>query len=206
MKMIPSWLDRLEQVTSTGKGYISRCPAHNDKHPSLNIDPGGKGWLIYCHRGCTSAEIMQGIGLSMAELYYDAGEHASKPPDPTRIDAEAFFDKETPWTPCIRLHTFNDVAYTALDRPIDTAWAEAMVSVYPYGTDRFDTTMTMWIVLRDSWLWTWVGTSWLARNGPKKDWREVTEWAASLMWKVWIEQGCSGCPLEESPKPVLGLG
>ena len=205
MDMVPDWIDRLDHVVSTGKGFEARCPAHQDKNPSLAIDPGGKGWLIHCHRGCDTHAVMAAIGLSMRDLYYNSKEYKA-PSDPSKLDAKAFFDKAAPWTPCTKLHTFNDVAFEAMGFPVDLAWAEAMVSVYPYGADRFDTTMGMWIVLRDDWLWTWLGKLWSEKDGPKKDWREVTEWAASRMWTKWITQGCSTCPLEESRKPVLGLG
>lgn len=203
MDIIPHWLTRLEQVKKTSKGYEARCPSHRDVNPSLSIDPGAKGWLLYCHRGCSTREVMGSIGLGMNELYYDNDN--TEPVDTTQMDADEFF-KKAPWKPCIRLHTFNEIALAALPFPVDTAWAEASVFIFPYGTDRFDRTMGMWPIWKDGWLNAWAGTLWLDKAGPKKDWKEVGEWAAQTMWEMWITQGCSTCPLEASPRPVLGLG
>ena len=43
----------------TGNGWIARCPAHNDKNPSLSINEGEDGKvLIKCHAGCTQDAVI----------------------------------------------------------------------------------------------------------------------------------------------------
>ncbi len=66
-------LERLDGVKRTGKGkYISRCPAHNDKTPSLsvNVIPDGR-ILIHCHTGCAPGDVMNSVGLSLSNLFPD---------------------------------------------------------------------------------------------------------------------------------------
>jgi len=64
-------LSRLEQVKQTGKDrWLARCPAHPDKHPSLNIreTPDGKV-LIKCFTGCGAADVVAAVGLELSDLF-----------------------------------------------------------------------------------------------------------------------------------------
>lgn len=46
-------LTRLEGVKQSGDGWIARCPAHDDHHPSLSIHEGDNGRLLFkCFAGC----------------------------------------------------------------------------------------------------------------------------------------------------------
>lgn len=50
-------------------GYELCCPAHEDSTPSLSINPGLNGrTVVKCHAGCSTADVMQAIGLSLADL------------------------------------------------------------------------------------------------------------------------------------------
>ena len=64
-------LPRLEKVKSTGPGkWQARCPAHDDKRPSLSIREAEDGKvLLKCWSGCGSAEIVGALGLSLADLF-----------------------------------------------------------------------------------------------------------------------------------------
>ncbi|MDR3212405.1 MAG: hypothetical protein LBT71_00580 [Azoarcus sp.] len=64
-------LSRLEKVKQTGAGrWIARCPAHDDKGPSLSIREldGGK-ILLHCFAGCDIAEITGAVGLEITDLF-----------------------------------------------------------------------------------------------------------------------------------------
>ena len=65
-------LDRLESVRETGPGrWIARCPAHDDKTPSLAIrDVDGK-LLLHCFAQCSLHEIVSAVGLTEADLFPD---------------------------------------------------------------------------------------------------------------------------------------
>lgn len=64
-------LNRLEKVKSTGPDrWIARCPAHQDKSPSLTIReiPDGRV-LVHCFTGCATADVLAAVGLEFADLY-----------------------------------------------------------------------------------------------------------------------------------------
>src|SRR5438105_11788161 len=45
-------LSRLEKVKQAGRGWVARCPAHDDRNPSLSITVGRDAQvLLYCHAG-----------------------------------------------------------------------------------------------------------------------------------------------------------
>lgn len=63
-------LSKLEGVRKRSDGqWSARCPAHQDKSPSLSIKemPDGR-ILIRCFAGCGAAEVMETIGLRMIDL------------------------------------------------------------------------------------------------------------------------------------------
>lgn len=50
--------------------WMARCPAHDDKAPSLKITDVGDGrTLIHCHAGCGGNEVLGAIGLQLQDLY-----------------------------------------------------------------------------------------------------------------------------------------
>jgi 5S rRNA maturation endonuclease (ribonuclease M5) len=63
-------LDKLELVRPCGKGYIARCPAHEDGRPSLKIDVADDGRvLLCCYAGCTAQSIVEAINLPLSALF-----------------------------------------------------------------------------------------------------------------------------------------
>lgn len=64
-------LDRLDKVSQTGEGrWIARCPAHEDKSPSLSVRELDTGIiLIKCFAGCGAADVMVAVGLTLADLF-----------------------------------------------------------------------------------------------------------------------------------------
>ena len=42
-----------------GRNGMARCPAHDDKHPSLSVSSGENGKvLVKCHRGCEQDQVI----------------------------------------------------------------------------------------------------------------------------------------------------
>jgi putative DNA primase/helicase len=65
----PGVLDRLENVRGSGPWWTARCPAHDDRHASLSVGIGRRGtWVLYCHAGCTPADVARAAGLAPADL------------------------------------------------------------------------------------------------------------------------------------------
>jgi hypothetical protein len=45
-----------------GGGWMARCPAHEDREPSLSIQEADDGKvLIYCHAGCDQAQVIAAL-------------------------------------------------------------------------------------------------------------------------------------------------
>lgn len=54
----------------SGTGWSCRCPAHDDRNPSLSIARGGDGRaLIHCHAGCSAEAVAGALGLRPADLF-----------------------------------------------------------------------------------------------------------------------------------------
>jgi hypothetical protein len=62
-------LSRFERVRRSSRGWSARCPAHEDRSPSLSITMGGKAWLFHCFAGCTFDEVCAAVGLEAQRLF-----------------------------------------------------------------------------------------------------------------------------------------
>lgn len=93
---INTLLSRLEMVRGKHPKWMTRCPSHEDKSPSLSIKSMDDGRiLIHCHAGCGAADIMSAIGLSLSDLFPSGklGEFMSKPyrQSENRLENAAYF-------------------------------------------------------------------------------------------------------------------
>ena len=63
-------LPRLEAVKETGPGrWCARCPAHDDKHPSLTVKETDDGTLLVrCWAGCPASDIVAAAGMELSDL------------------------------------------------------------------------------------------------------------------------------------------
>lgn len=64
-------LSRLDSVKCTAPDrWLARCPAHDDRHPSLSIRECSDGKvLLKCWAGCAVHEIVAAIGLRIDDLF-----------------------------------------------------------------------------------------------------------------------------------------
>ncbi len=75
-------LDRLEGVRETAPSqWVAKCPAHEDRSPSLSIREVDNTVLIYCHASCSVYEILNSVSLTFSDLYppRDPLTHSGKP-------------------------------------------------------------------------------------------------------------------------------
>jgi hypothetical protein len=74
-----NFLDRLEQVRELPNGeYKARCPAHDDKSPSLHIALGDDDRiLVYCFAGCSIEQICSAVNLNTSDLFTPKPENHS---------------------------------------------------------------------------------------------------------------------------------
>jgi putative DNA primase/helicase len=62
-------LERLQGVKQSGAGrWIARCPAHEDRTPSLSIRDAGGRILIFCHAGCDPESVLAAVNLGWVDL------------------------------------------------------------------------------------------------------------------------------------------
>jgi putative DNA primase/helicase len=46
-----------------GAGWVARCPAHEDREPSLSLGDGEGGrLLVHCHAGCSQKDVIEALG------------------------------------------------------------------------------------------------------------------------------------------------
>ncbi len=67
---IDTVIERLDAVKPRGKGYIARCPAHNDGRPSLKVDVAeDERVLLHCYAGCSAQSVVESMGLALSDLF-----------------------------------------------------------------------------------------------------------------------------------------
>lgn len=75
----------LDSVRKSGDGWIAKCPAHDDRNPSLkiSINSANGNILLHCKAGCSFTEICSALGLKPQQLFWD-----SRPIEATAPKAE----------------------------------------------------------------------------------------------------------------------
>jgi hypothetical protein len=115
---------RLDDATAQSNGWRARCPAHEDRSPSLSIGLGGVGQIVlHCHAGCPPASIVTALGLTMADLF------VAPPVQSRRRTIVATYDYRDETGALL----FQACRYEPKDfrsrRPIGSAWAWNLTGV-----------------------------------------------------------------------------
>lgn len=77
-------LSRIQGARPNGRGWMARCPAHEDRMPSLSIAQGDDGRaLLHCHAGCAVKAICDALGIEERELF-EVGDAPPRPSETTR--------------------------------------------------------------------------------------------------------------------------
>jgi len=89
MEPVELLLSRLESVRANRNGtWLARCPAHDDRSPSLSIATGDDGKvLLHCFAGCGAADVVEAIGLELSSLFPET--HDWKGQRRSRVDYKA---------------------------------------------------------------------------------------------------------------------
>lgn len=61
-------LDKIDAKKS-GSGWVAKCPAHDDRSPSLSIAEKNEMVLLNCHAGCHVQDVMVALGLDWPDLF-----------------------------------------------------------------------------------------------------------------------------------------
>ena len=111
-------LSRLDKVRRTGPGrWSARCPAHDDKGPSLSIkETDDERVLIHCFAGCDVHNILAAVSLDIADLF-----------PPREIQQGKPERRPFPAADVLRAIAFEAV--------VTMAAASALLSGQPFGAD-----------------------------------------------------------------------
>lgn len=73
-------LHRLRNVRRSRSGWIARCPAHQDRSPSLAVSEGNRGRiLLHCFSGCSVEAICCAVQIKLSDLFTEARAVKAKP-------------------------------------------------------------------------------------------------------------------------------
>jgi hypothetical protein len=78
---------RITNARRVGGAWIARCPAHDDRRPSLSISEGRDARiLVNCFAGCSAKDIAKAVGLGVAD-FFSKGSHRRRTVQrhPTRV-------------------------------------------------------------------------------------------------------------------------
>jgi hypothetical protein len=83
-------LSKLHRVKATGPSrWAARCPAHDDRSPSLSVRELDDGrLLIHDHGGCSVQDVLSAVGLTFSDLF---------PPHQPRLTGHR--PERRPWLP-----------------------------------------------------------------------------------------------------------
>jgi hypothetical protein len=63
-------LNRLNGMRPLSRGWVARCPAHEDVVASLSVATGRDGRVLFhCHAGCRTEDVLTALGLNWSDLF-----------------------------------------------------------------------------------------------------------------------------------------
>lgn len=88
-------LPRLQKVKSTRRGHwIARCPAHDDRSPSLSISETADGKvLLHCFTGCSYESLLSALGIDRTQSFTPRYVPVKKAIEDKPIDARAMWQR-----------------------------------------------------------------------------------------------------------------
>jgi hypothetical protein len=70
MSALDEIVNRLDKVRRCGRGFVARCPAHEDRGPSLSFRETKDGRvLLHCFAGCSVSKVLTAVGLKLSDLF-----------------------------------------------------------------------------------------------------------------------------------------
>jgi hypothetical protein len=65
-----AFCDLFDKVRRNGDRFTARCPAHEDRSPSLSGQrTGDNRLLLHCHAGCRTEDVVAAVGYRLADLF-----------------------------------------------------------------------------------------------------------------------------------------
>ena len=77
---IDALLAHLKAVKRVGSNrWQARCPAHDDRNPSLSIKDDSGCVLVKCWGGCDTGDVLAAVGLKFDDLFPERPTHHRRP-------------------------------------------------------------------------------------------------------------------------------
>ena len=160
---IESVLARLKGVRKSLHGWVACCPAHRDREPSLSIGLGDEGQvLLTCFAGCSFEQIVEAMGITLADLFPKAASISESHPEQTQRNiltlVDLASDKLLHWKYLLHLGVIEQragclqISYhlpdgtpaprhrlrTALVAKEGSHWSKGSGEIVPYGLERLE--------------------------------------------------------------------
>jgi hypothetical protein len=115
-------LDRLQRVKRTAPGrWLARCPAHEDRSPSLSVRELDDGrLLVHDFGGCAVGDVLGAIGLALSDLFPGPLCGHSHPTAHSRIPARDLLEVVSEETTIVAMMAADILAKKTIS---DTDWA-----------------------------------------------------------------------------------
>lgn len=99
MSAVDAVLDRLRErgfaVRGSAPQWSARCPAHDDRTPSLRVAAGRDGRaVLWCHAGCPTPVVLDALGLSWDALFDQPLVHRAVPTVEKKSEGGSRFDHD----------------------------------------------------------------------------------------------------------------
>src|SRR6266542_2581006 len=92
----------------SGKGWTAKCPAHEDRKPSLSINEGMDGRaLLKCQAGCDTNDVLAALGMTWRDLFPTTNPRSSG--NGATPGSTSTFD----WPACVGAFTAQHVEHLA---------------------------------------------------------------------------------------------
>lgn len=110
-RLLPDVLgQKLDMLRPAGDGWTARCPAHEDRSPSLSVTlTADDKVLLHCHAGCLADDVMAALGITWTDL------PARETQDRTKAD------EWTPHGPATAVYEYRDEQGALLFQVLRTA-------------------------------------------------------------------------------------
>jgi hypothetical protein len=97
-RVLSALRDLGQEPRKAGAGWSCRCPAHDDRNPSLSIHAGDDGRaLVNCHAGCAVDAVCGSIGLRVADLFEPGtGKRNGHAPKPRKVSTSTETRRKPP--------------------------------------------------------------------------------------------------------------
>jgi len=113
---------------------VARCPAHDDRDPSLTFGEGDDGRVVFnCKTGCTAESVIAALGLEWGDLFEEKKEEGG------RRSTDRSTGKRDPVSPSSALPSEDDLAIYREDLLGDEKMLSGLATLRGWTRDALNT-------------------------------------------------------------------